>query len=205
MENSTLTLENTGLHRFIGLFQTNSDVLNASMISKITSGIFCGFHALKKISGTTPAHPNPNQPQETQPAKCRLRLPFEAGKKEMREQNFLIQPLHCVLRHCLSTIFMTRIALVCRHCTLRTTPKDPLPQMSGVVLWGNGHKNGCRWDNCMVFRMCFFLRCLSICNVVCMIINSIYTYVNWSLNETVACLFWAHQTRFLVNIIMFSP
>lgn len=59
MENSTLTLENTGLHRFIGLFQTNSDVLNASMISKITSGIFCGFHALKKISGTTPEHPNP--------------------------------------------------------------------------------------------------------------------------------------------------
>lgn len=65
----------------------------------------------------------------------------------------------------------------------------------------------------------FFLRCLSICKacftvlmrcihcmlVVCMIINSIYTYVNWSLNETVACLFWAHQTGFLVNIIMFSP
>lgn len=84
MENSTLTLENTGLHRFIGLFQTNSDVLNASMISKITSGIFCGFHALKSKTVAQPQH-IPTQINPKRPNFEKMSLPAALLKLEKRK------------------------------------------------------------------------------------------------------------------------
>ncbi len=192
------------------------------MISKITSGIFCTFYALKnwRIYGITQHIPtqfckpsfknspininarkhrtvphqtipnqrmlisNPKTPSQLNVASwCPLKL--EKNKGPECKPNFPMHPLCCLLRHCLSTIFMTRIALVCRHWTLRTTPKDPLPQMSGAVVWGDGHGDGCRWKNwvkCIVkflFEVLITLQscvpvlmlCIHCMPVVCMIIN----------------------------------
>mmetsp|Transcript_60782 Transcript_60782/g.107911 ORF Transcript_60782/g.107911 Transcript_60782/m.107911 type:complete len:212 (+) Transcript_60782:849-1484(+) len=37
------------------------------------------------------------------------------------------------LSFCVSMTFMTRNARLCRHCTLRTTPKLPAPRMSSIL------------------------------------------------------------------------